>query len=290
MDATTTIGELRRVRQEAVQRCATLDPARLTDVCEWRGKPAPLIFLLSWLAEADDTRRARLSDTLARLGVRPTVAQRALIAAGETRGRLLGALAGLPNTLFEPPPAAGEWSVRAILGHVIATDKRYLIGTEFAIERAKRGAGGPLRPPDSALPPRTGEAERHGTPAELLARLAETRDGIVQRLGAVSDNLLDAPTNWTAWDLDVRFRIHRFAAHDREHTIQLRKTLHALDFTQNEPQLLLADAQAARGAVEALLLLAPAELLEREPPGGGPSIAAVMAEARNEEQALLAAL
>ena len=290
MDAATLIGDLRLLRLETLRRGAALDPARLGEQHEWRGKPAPLIFLLSWLAEADDTRRVRVDDTRARLAAPPTVAQRALVTAGETRGRLLGALVGLPEALFDQPPAQGEWSVREILAHVIATDKRYLIGTEYAIERARSGAGGPLRPPDALLPPRTGEAERPGAPAAVLARLTATRDDLTQRLGATPDDLLDAPTNWTAWDLDVRFRIHRFAAHDREHLIQLRKTLHALAFAQNEPQLLLADAQAVRGAIEAQWLLAPAALLEREPPGGGPTIAAISAAALSEEQALLAAL
>ncbi len=121
---------------------------------------------------------------------------------------------------------------------------------------------------------------------DVLARLAAARDGVILGLASTPDALLGAPSNWMSWDLDVRFRLHRFAAHDREHTIQVRRTLAALGFVPNELQLLLADAEAARGTLEALLLCTPAALLDREPPGGGPAIAALVAESLEDERTI----
>src|SRR5207302_5281742 len=104
-------------------------------------------------------------------------------------------------------------------------------------------------------------------------------------LGAVPDALLDAPTNWMYWDLDVRFRLHRFAPHVREHVIQVRKTLDTLGFHQTEPQLLLADASAARAALATLLLCTPDHLLDAALPGGGGSIADTIRARAADEQA-----
>jgi len=178
-------------------------------------------------------------------------------------------LVGVPETAFEQPPAEGEWSLRFVLAHVLNTDLRYLAAVRYACERQASGRGGPLRPPDESLPSRTGEEQRHGTIAELLGRLQATRDEVLGAVASIPDELLDAPTNWTSWDLDVRFRIHRFAAHDREHTIQVRKTTRALGLQQSEPQLLLADAAVARGALEAAIRATPEALLARPSPLDG---------------------
>lgn len=286
MDARTLVAELRRRRRTTLDAIAPLGRERLGDARVWRDRPTTLAHRLQWLAEGDDTRCVRIVDTRARLGTPLTVAQLALVSGGAARGRLLGLLVGVPAPLREQPPAPVEWSARQLLGHVIATDRRYLIGTTYALDRARSGREGPLRPPDAALPSRTGAAESVGSWEELYARLWATRDDVILTLADTPDDLLDAPTNWTSWDLDVRFRLHRFAAHDREHTIQLRQSLTALGFAPSEPRLLLADAEAARGALEAAVLCTPAALLDQEPPGGGPSIAALVADSLADESDL----
>ncbi len=281
------LARLRAARQATLATYADLDPAQLGERRTWREKPQTQQFLLSWLAEGDDTRIARLLETRVRLGAPLTVAQTAALTGGFTRGRLLGLLVGLPDAFFDQAPAPDEWSVQRTLGHVAATDTRYRLAVEHALARARRGGEGPMRPDESTLPSREGVVEAQGTRVEVMQRLTAAHDAVLRTIVAVPDDLLDAPTNWIAWDLDVRFRIHRFAAHDREHTIQIRKTLAALGVQQNEPQLLLADAQEARGALESLLIATPADILDREPPGGGPSIAAIVAEAAREEQTTL---
>lgn len=282
----TLIADLRAARGATLRTYENLDPAALTQAHDWRGQPADLRFRLNWLSEGDDAARVRLVDTLRRLGHAPTVAQRTLLVLGEARGRLLGELVGLSLEQFEQPPASDEWNVRRTLGHVIATDQRYVIAVRFALERAQSGGSGPLRPPDSSLPPREGEAQSTGTMQDVLTRLVAVRDDVVDTIAAVPDDLLDAPTNWMRWDLDVRFRIHRFTAHDREHTIQLRKTRQGLSAVQSEPQMLLADAMASREALAAALRAVPAELLYRRPDSGGPSIAEIVGGVLADEREL----
>lgn len=275
------------MRAETLRRFSTVDPAQLDQERDWRGAPSDLRFRLSWLSEGSEGRRVRMLSLGGQLGLPPRGdAQRAMMIAGETRGRLLGTLAGLPDATFNLQPAEGEWSIRQVLGHVIATDERYRIAVEYAVERARAGGTGPLRPPESSLPPRTGEAQATGSPAELLQRLQSARDAVILSLSTVPDDLLNAPTNWVSWDLDVRFRLHRFAAHDREHTIQLRKALQALGVMPTEPQLLLANAQAALGALEATLRNVGDAHLDREPPGGGPTIARLVDEMLEDERGI----
>jgi hypothetical protein len=285
MTEASLIADLRTARGATQRRYENLDPSALTKAYDWRGSAADLRFRLNWLSEGDDSARIRVLETLRRLGQTPTVAQQVLVVLGEARGRLLGALVGLSLDEFELAPV-DEWNVRRTLGHVIATDQRYIIAVRYALERARSGGSGPLRPPEGSLPPRDGEAQSTGTMQDVLARLMAVRDEVVETIAAVPDDLLGAPTNWMRWDLDVRFRIHRFAAHDREHTIQLAKTRQALGVQQSEPQLLLADAMASRGALEAALHAVPDTLLERQPDAGGPSIAEILGAVLADERDL----
>jgi len=279
---TELIARLRQARAETVRRFAPIETGRLTDPREWRGAMSELRFRLAWLAEGDEGRRVRIVTTLAEAGLPLSAVHQALVLAGEARGRLTGALIGLPDAAFDLPPGNGEWTVRQTLGHAVATDLRYAIAVDYAVERERSGSGGPLRPPDSTLPTRDGAAQAGGSPSELLARLESVRDDVTLRFAAIPDNLLGAPTNWVSWDLDVRFRLHRFAAHDREHTIQLRKIVRAIGFAQTEPQLLLADASAARGALVSLLAVTPKRALTINSVGGE-SIQAIALAAIEDE-------
>src|SRR5712691_7524067 len=70
------------------------------------------------------------------------------------------------------------------------------------------------------------------------------------------------PTIWAGHDVDVRFRLHRFAAHIVEHTIQCEKTLYALAWPSTEGRRIARHVAAAIGEVEGLGALADARQLE----------------------------
>ncbi len=245
---------LRTVRRDTVRRLAGLPPETVTRSAPWRGATSDVRFLLLRLADDDLMRTVRLQIGLAGVGHAPTEAHRILAATATVRGRLMGSLIGLAEDGFEQGWGDNEWSVRRVLGHIVATDRRYLIGTRYAVERARSGGTGPLRPPDSALPDRQGLAESEGTMAEVVARMAAMHDERIAALAGLGAADLDAPTNWMLWDLDVRFRLYRFTEHDREHLVQLRKTYSAIDAVPTEPQRILEEAAAARGGLEALVI------------------------------------
>lgn len=250
----SALAELRALRRATVRALTGLDPAALTRSAPWRGAEADVRHLLLRLADDDLMRTVRLELALAAAGHVPTEAQRILAAAAALRGRLLGSLVGLSTEQFDRGWGNGEWSVRRVLGHLIATDRRYLVQTRHAIARARAGGTGPLRPPEGALPDRMGLPESEGTMDEVLERMLATHDECMAGLADLSPADLDAETNWVSWNLDVRFRLHRFAEHDREHLVQLRKTYAAVGFVPTEPQRILEEAEAARGALEALLI------------------------------------
>jgi hypothetical protein len=284
------IENLRAARAETVRMVAAMAPERLGSPSPWRGVPLPLGHQLGWLAEGDETRRVAIEHSDRWLAQPPSYAQRALVIGSASFGRLLGTFAGVTEELFERQPAPGEWGLREALAHVIAVSKRYLVGVEYAVARQNRGGEGPLRPPADAMPPSSGETERHGTMAEMLNRLVATRDEIVRRVGAVADADLDAPGDWASAPVDVRFRIHRFAAHDREHTAHLRKIHQQLGWQQNEAQLLLGEAQTARAAFETVVRYTAEDALDRPLSKAGETIAGLVQQALDDEAHLQAAL
>jgi hypothetical protein len=276
------LAELRAVRRETVRALAGLDDSELAKPVPWRGAQHEARFRMLRLADDDLLRTVRLETDLAGAGHRPTAAHRILGAARRLRGRLMGSLVGLTEAQFDQEPEE-EWSVRRVLGHLIANDHRYVIQTLHSVERARTGGRGSMRPPDSALPDRLGVAESTGTVDELLARMQATHYEVIDALAGLTDTDLDAPTNWMMWNLDVRFRLHRFAEHDREHLVQLRKTYAAIGFVPTEAQRTLEEAGAARGELEAL-----AVGMSDDTPATEIVIGALSQAARDEREAVAA--
>jgi len=103
---------------------------------------------------------------------------------------------------------------------------------------APRPAGGPSFP--SALGP-------------ALAQLAAVRAELVARLAGLTPEELGAPPSYGRMAVSVRFRMHRFAGHEREHNAQIAKTLVALGWGRTEAQAILGYAEVSRGALEGAL-------------------------------------
>jgi hypothetical protein len=144
--------------------------------------------------------------------------------------------------------------VARTLGHVMLADKLYLVSTSHSVERGRAGGAGPMRPAPEAYPPGNGEVEAEGNLEDVLAHLVEARDAAHGRFSALTDADLTAETTWMTWTLDARFRLHRFAEHDRQHLMQLRKTYAAIGFIPTETQRILEEASAVRGGLEGLLV------------------------------------
>jgi hypothetical protein len=69
---------------------------------------------------------------------------------------------------------------------------------------------------------------------QILARLASVRTETNRSLGDLTPAAITRPSAWVGYEVDVRFRLHRFPAHLIEHTIQCDKTLEALGWRSTE--------------------------------------------------------
>lgn len=174
--------------------------------------------------------------------------RRILALAQRAFGDLHAQLAGLPNDLLDQAPAPGEWSVREVLAHVVNVEQRYAIQTAYAVERTDAD---PLRIAADRLPP-VSAGDEGGDVATLLTRLAAERAATNRRLGALLPAAMTRPTVWVHFEIDVRFRLHRFAAHIAEHTVQCEKTLAALGWRPTEGRRIVRRIWTLVGELEGL--------------------------------------
>jgi transposase InsO family protein len=226
----------------ALARCGTLDEDVLARPWPFRGRPMDLRYALYRTLEDAQEVFVRVS-----AGAHAE-SRRILALAQHAFGELRGLLAGLPEPLLDKAPRAGEWPIREVLAHMLAVEQRYALQTGYAVDRTDAD---PMRIPDNRMPP-TAPAHVAGEVDVILARLAEARGETNRRLGDVALAAMTRPTMWMGHDVDVRFRLHRFAAHVVEHTIQCEKALVALGWRQTEGRLIARRLAGVVGEIEGL--------------------------------------
>lgn len=175
-------------------------------------------------------------------------------------GRLRGLLAGVDDDLLDRAPADGEWSLRQTLAHTIGVERSYRANTEFALAR---GDADPLSLPADAVVrtaagehrrPRPDPADTSGSVLEIVEALARRRAETDAALADLSEAQLRRPSQWGAVNdssvIDVRFRLHRFASHIAEHTVQCETTVAQLGVPLTDARVIVRAIGAARGAHE----------------------------------------
>ena len=137
--------------------------------------------------------------------------------ADEALGELQGLLTGVPDDILDVPPASGEWSLREVLEHLLI-ERRYAQQTAYALRRSDED------PLYKSLRVELLASDRDGGINAWVARLEAARTD-TYAVCSGPDVDLTPPTRWAGYDVDVRFRLHRFATHLAEHTVQAEKTL-----------------------------------------------------------------
>jgi len=177
-------------------------------------------------------------------------ASRILTLAQIAFGRLRGLLAGVDDDLLDRAPAAGEWSIRQTLAHAIQVERSYRANTQHALVR---GDDEPLTLPADRRP-KPDPADTSGGVLDILAAFAARRAETDEALVGLDARQMTRPSQWGPYDIsheiDVRFRLHRFASHLVEHTVQCEKTIETLGTTLNDPRAVVRSIGAARGAHE----------------------------------------
>ncbi len=184
--------------------------------------------------------------------------RRILALAQRAFGDLRGLMIGLPADLLDRAPRAGEWPLREVLRHMLVMEHRYEMQTSYAVERADAD---PMR----ISADRLAVAEKvdvGGDATAVLGRLGAARAETARRLVGLGPAAMTRPTGWVHYQVDVRFRLHRFAAHVVEHTIQCEKTLDALGWQATEGRRIGRRIAAALGELEGLGAVAQVRELE----------------------------
>lgn len=224
-------------------RFASLEDEALARPWAWRSREATVRDALYRSLEEEHAALVR-----ARGAWEPTEGERILALAQRAFGDLRGLLVGLLDPLLDRAPAEREWSLRQVLRHLLGAERRQATQVVYAAHRAE---GEPMRMPDERLP-KDDDAEVSGDAARILDRFAALRAQSDSLCGGLPQGALSRPTIWSGHEVDVRFRLHRFASHITEHTIQCEKTLELLGARQSEARRIVRRIWAARGELEAI--------------------------------------
>lgn len=184
-------------------------------------------------------------------GEPPTAAQRILAQFHEAYRDLTGALAGTTEEDLDRDPGAGQWTLRAVLGHALDAESAFGTAILLALEAARAGRP-PARPTKEQWELREVVAETpSGSRGDALNALFRSHLAILRALGPVTDDELELPSFfWESDGYPVRFRMHRFEEHLRQHTIQADKTLAAIGHPPSEAERLVRNLYTALAGVE----------------------------------------
>jgi hypothetical protein len=228
-----------------------------------------------------------LRDLAVRLAARqeraPSQARRILAQYHQSYRDLTGVLAGVRGEDLDRAPAEGEWPLREALIHMIGAEHGFLSVSRIALDRHR--AGKPGEPTDdewTAARAPYGEARKASEAALKTGAIEQIRDAfatihirVLRELGDIADDEVDLPA-WF-WDgaMPIRFRLHRFEEHLRQHTIQLDKTLAVVRPPTEAHRLIrniynaLAEVESSDAAAEELRSAAANTISERAAEIGG---------------------
>ena len=137
-------------------------------------------------------------------------------------------------------PAPGQWPIREVLHHMITAVYGFSAVVQYAVEAHRTGGTLKLPPKErwdryKAMPDRIAD----GDIAEVMGSLFTGHRRAREAMSLVSDDQLELPSRFWDAQMPLRFRLHRFEAHMRQHTIQVEKTLLAIGHPATEAERLV---------------------------------------------------
>jgi len=174
---------------------------------------------------------------------------------------LQSVLVGIDKILFDMPPGEDEWTIRRVYAHIVGAEMGFYVAVKFALGKIRTGED-PLVDIDDdtwlGIIGLEGE-EIDAMMAEPLPELqsfhAYLHLRILSDFSAITDKEIEMKSKfWEAEAYSLRFRLHRFDAHARQHTIQIEKALHTLGYFASESKQLLRLVYASLAEVEGALI------------------------------------
>lgn len=216
--------------------------------------------LLGTAQDLDDLAASLLVQRNA-AGNPPTRAQLLLAHHRAAYRDFLGLLVGIDPAELTRAPAEGEWSVMEVLRHIDEAERGFFISILAGLDAQAKGEAAAMPPREqragilaAADPAPAAEAD----PAERLAAYARLHLWVEAKLAGLTDAQLEARSPfWEPQQPSVAFRIGRFTAHLREHTVQAEKALLVLGHIPGEARLHIRTLYGALARVEGALIGAP---------------------------------
>lgn len=199
-----------------------------------------------------------LAVRLASGAARPSQTSRILAQYHEAYRDVTAVLASVRSEDLDRAPSPGEWPVREVCAHMLGAEYGFRSPCMLALARLR--AGNATEPSDDEW---NAFNEPHAAArAAAIQSLADARiDGlraafatihglVLQDLADIRDEELEAPAWFWDGSMPLRFRLHRYEEHLRQHTIQLDKTLAGIGRPPTEAHRLIRNVYNALAAVE----------------------------------------
>ena len=260
-----TLSHLTQSVEQLAAATAHLTDAELASgAFAWGDYGGVRMALLGTAQDLDDLAASlRMRRTAA--GNPPTYAQQLLAQHREAYRDFLGLLVGIDPAELNRAPAEGEWPVMEALRHMDGAERSFFISILAGLEAQAKGAIAAMPPQEQRagiLAPADPAPAADDGPAERLAAYNRLHLLVEVKLAGLSDAQLDARSPfWEPEQPSVAFRIGRFTAHLREHTVQAEKALLALGHIPGEARLHIRTLYRSLAGVEGALMGA-AELAE----------------------------
>jgi hypothetical protein len=244
--------------ERLAQTCHAFTEADLEQPWQWRQHDEGVRFALIGTYHELRDLAVTLAARRAQQGPPLTKAQRALAPYHGAYRDLQAVLIGVTEEMYDQVPAPSEWPLRYVLGHMANTERTFFTLVHYGVERQRAGEERLSPLPDGEVDKVTGPRqefvsimENQGL-AEMLAYY-DTRHALaLAEFAIITNEELASPSLW--WEgeaYSLQYRLHRFDAHLRQHTIQAEKTLAAIGHPPNEARQLLRLIYQALAEVEA---------------------------------------
>ncbi|HEY6541037.1 MAG TPA: DinB family protein [Ktedonobacteraceae bacterium] len=135
------------------------------------------------------------------------------------RAALLDAIKDLPGDFLERKGVVGEWSIKNVLGHLVAWESAV---TDFLPERIATGARpaifAVIGDDEDGWNARDVASREHLTPREQLDEFEQSRQALLQVLRALGEETLNRDHPWKGWDGTVAaYVLDSVGGHEDEH-------------------------------------------------------------------------
>jgi hypothetical protein len=174
---------------------------------------------------------------------------------------LQAALYGLSDEDANLAPSEKDWTLKRLLAHIVSTEIGFTAVIRHALKghRAAAWTTAPMTAKDGIELTGLSETEygelMQGSYKNLLSYHQTLHSQITTEFSHISTAELDLPAIfWEPEPFPIRYRLHRYESHLRQHIIQIDKTLPVIQRAPSEVRRLIRMLYAAQAEVDGILI------------------------------------